>query len=198
MSGSHVSLPALDIEREQREINDLIAALQRYKPNGKATKDQIPSTSASTTPKCAPSKAGRGRPPKNKEVPSSPAAPVSETFCAPGFETIIECLNKLNSQNQKLFNRVSELDSTVKEQNKIIESLQTRIDNNSESENGDNECSPATPDKELLNTVVKWVEKIEDNINSHLLLCRGPAVAAKIAESTRNGVIDLEKIKAEI
>ena len=42
------------------------------------------------------------------------------------------------------------------------------------------------------------MEKIENNINSHLLLCRGPAVATKIADSTRNGVIDLEKIKAEI
>ena len=162
------------------------------------TKDQIPSTSASTTPKCAPSRAGRGRPPKNKEAPSSPAVPVSETLCASGLEIIIECLNRLNSQNHKLSNRVSELDSTVKEQNKIIESLQTRLENNSESENRDNEGSPATSDKDLLNTVVKRVNKIEDNIISHLLLCRGPAVSAKIEESTRNGVIDLEKIKAEI
>ena len=119
MSDGHVSLPALDLEREQREINDLIASLQRYKPTGKATKDQISSTSVPTTPKYAPSRVARGRPPKkeNKEVPSSPAAPVGET-CAAGFELIIECLNRLNSQNQKLSNRVSELDIIV-EKNKI-------------------------------------------------------------------------------
>ena len=200
MSDGHVSLPALDIEREQREINDLIASLQRYKPTGKATKDQIPSTSVSTTPKCAPSKALRGRPAKkeNRDVPSSPAAPVGETLCAAGFELVIECLIRLNSQNQKLSNRVSELDIIVKEQNKVIEFLQTRLETSGESVNRANEGSPAAPENELLSTVVKRVEKIENNINSHLLLCRGPAVADKIADSTSNGVIDLEKIKAEI
>ena len=46
--------------------------------------------------------------------------------------------------------------------------------------------------------MVKRVEKIEENINSHLILCRGPSVIDKIATSTVNGVIDLEKVKAEI
>ena len=45
---------------------------------------------------------------------------------------------------------------------------------------------------------MKRVEKIEKNINSHLLLCRGPAVGGKIDPSTVNGVVDLDKVKAEI
>ena len=198
MSGGHVSLPALDIEREQKEIDVLIASLQQYKPAGRRIKEQTPTTSTSTTPKSVPSKPGRGRPPKNREVTSSPAVAAEETVCAAGFELVIECLNRLNSQNQKLFNRVSELDNLVKEQNKTIESLQTRSEPNSESVQAVNGGSSPASDIELLTTVVKRVEKIEDNINSHLLICRGPAVTAKIAASTRNGTVDLERVKAEI
>ena len=68
-----------------------------------------------------------GRPPRNKEVPSSPVVPVGDDLSENSLELVIKCLNKQNSQNQKLFNLVTELDSKVQEQNKTIETLQQSI-----------------------------------------------------------------------
>ena len=196
MSGSHVSLPALDIEREQKEIDMLIATLQQYRPATRNTRDSNSATCNSSTPKSAPAKPGRGRPAKNKEVPSSPVVPVPEFLPANSFEVIIDCLNKLNSQNQKLSKRVTELDEIVKEQSKTIETLQTKVTSSAATD--PSTVDVPAPANELFNTVVKRVEKIEDNINLHLLLCRGPAVTSKITDSTVNNVVDLEKVKAEI
>ena len=196
MSGSHVSLPALDIEREQKVIDSLITSLQQYKPTRKNTRDL--NCAASTTPKSAPTKAGRGRPLRNKEVPSSPVVPVDDDLSENSIELVIECLNKLNSQNQKLFNLVTELDSKVQEQNKTIETLHTKIASCAEKSPSPSDSSSSPPVNELFSTVVKRVNKIEENINSHLLLCRGPAVINKIADSKVNGVVDLDKVKAEV
>ena len=198
MSGSHVSLPALDIEREQQVIDSLITSLQQYKPTRRSSRDLNSAASAATTPKSAPLKAGRGRPPKNKEVPSSPVVPVGDALCENSLELVIECLNKLNSQNQKLFNLVTELDSKVQEQNKTIETLNTKIASCVEKIPSPSDDASPPPTNELFSTVVKRVNKIEENINSHLLLCRGPAVIKKITDSKVNGVVDLDKVKAEI
>ena len=125
MSGSHVNLPVLDIERKQHVIDSLITSLQQYKPTRRNTRDL--NSAASTTPKSAPTKAGRGRPPRNKEVTSSPVVHAGDDLSENSLELVIECLNKLNSQNQKLFTLVTELDSKVQEQNRTIETLHTRI-----------------------------------------------------------------------
>ena len=196
MSGSHINLPALNIEREQSEINALITSLQQYRPSTRSARDLNSSTSNSNTPKSAPVKSGRGRPPKNKEVPSSPVVNAAEALCPNSFDLIIECLNKLNSQNQILINKVAELDSIVQEQGKTIETLQTRVVSSTTTAALTSDI-PA-PSKELYSTVVKRVEKIEENINSHLLLCCGTTVTNKIESSSTNNVVDLEKIKAEI
>ena len=196
MSGSHVSLPALDIERGQKVIDSLITSLQQYKPTRKNTRDL--KSAASTTPKSAPTKAGRGRPPRNKEVPSSPVVLAGDDLSENSLELVIECLNKLNSQNQKLFNFVTELDSKVQEQNKTIGTLHTKIASCAEKSPSPSDSSSSPPVNELFSTVVKKVNKIEENINSHLLLCRGPAVINKIADSKVNGVGDLDKVKAEV
>ena len=199
MSGSHVSLPALDIEREQKEIDSLITALQQYKPASRSSRASNSSNHGAVTPKSGPSKNGRGRPPKNKEVvPSSPVIPVGESFCENSVELIIECINKLNAQNQKLSNQVTELHSIVIEQSKTIDSLKAKIDSPPEIEQSSNSSNVSSPANEIFATVVKRVEKIEQNINSHLLICRGPEVTNKIASSTVNGVADIDKIKAEI
>ena len=198
MSGSHVNLPALDLEREQSEISALIASLQHYKPSTRSTSDSNSSNSNSTTPKSAPVRNGRGRQARSKDVPvpSSPVVHAADALCPNSFELIIECLNKLNSQNQKLISRVTELDAVVQEQNKTIETLEEKVNSGNTTDSSTSDI-PA-PSKELYSTVVKRVEKIEENLNSHLLLCRGPAVTNKITSSTVNGIIDLEKIKAEI
>ena len=200
MSGRHVSLPALDIEREQKEIDSLIASLQQYKPASRSKKESHSSNSVTPTPKVGSTKNGRGRPPKNKEVLASPGPVVCVGDSSNGnsLELIVECLNKLNAQNQRLSNRVSELDSIVSEQNKTIESLKTKVDSLPEIGQSPSDSNSLAPEKELFTTVVKRVEKIEQNINSHLLICRGPTVISKIVSSTVDGVADIDKIKAEI
>ena len=84
----------------------------------------------------------------------------------------------------------------MQEQSKTIEILQTQTVSSDVTD--PSTIDAPAPANELFNTVVKRVEKIEENINSHLLLCRGPAVANKIADSTVNNVVDLQKVKAEI
>ena len=169
MSGSHVSLPALDIEREQQEINSLIAALQQYKPASRNNKEPNSTNSATLTPKTGPPRTGRGRPPK-KDVPSSPVVPVGESLCPTSVELIIECLNKLNAQNQKLSNQVHELHSIVIEQNKTIESLNSKIDSRPETDQSPSSVVSPDSGNEIFDTVVKRVEKIEQNLHSHLLI----------------------------
>ena len=196
MTGSHINLPALDIEHEQNEIDSLIASLQQFQPAAARNRDSNSSGSTSSTAKTAQGKATRGRPPRARDVPSSPVVSASASLCTDSFELIIQCLNKLNSQNQKLINRVTELDSVVQDQNKTIETLQTQVASSVTPNIPPVDAS--VPTNELFTTVVKRVEKIEENINSHLLLCRGPTVTNKIDNSTTNNVVDLEKIKAEI
>ena len=200
MSGSHISLPALDIEREQKEIDSLIASLKQYKPATKnANKDCNSSASAAVTPKSNTSRTVRGRAAKSRENHSSPVVPDTDSsLSANSFELIIDYLTRLNSQNQKLLNRVTELDAIVIEQNKNIDILKTKIDSRVEKDHSPGENFSPAPASEIFSTVVKRVEKIEKSINSPLLLCRGPAVGGKIDSSTVNGVVDLDKVKAEI
>ena len=95
----------------------------------------------------------------------------------------------------KLFNRVSELHLLVNEQSKKIEDLEKapNADSTHTQLNSD-----ASAKDDLLSNVAKRVEKIENNINSHVLLCRGPKVSTKIASSTVEGVANIDLIKGEI
>ena len=103
--------------------------MKQYKPATKNTnKDCNSSASAATTPKSSTSRTVRGRAAKSKENHSSPVVPDTDSLSANSFELITDCLNRLNSQNQKLLNRVTELDAVVIEQNKNIEILKTKID----------------------------------------------------------------------
>ena len=206
MSPGHSELPALDVDQEQREIAALIESLKNFVPHSKGNSETCSSNSSSSTPKSVSSKPGRGRPSKNREVLSSPT--LAAASCWSGFDLVIDCLTKLNTQNERLINRVSELDSVIQEQNRTIESLKIKVESHIEK---DSSSSPSPSDdhpivvppapsdhRELLQTVVERVEKIEVNINSHFLLCRGPAVSSKIAASTDDGFVNLDKIKAEL
>ena len=111
------------------------------------------------------------------------------------FEVIIECLQKLNDRNKVLTNRVFELDSKVQEQNGKIDELSAKLaSSTNDSESVDSREIGKVSDrmKKLENEV------LEGNIHSHFLLCRGPKVVSKIQETTDNGVINLNQIKAEL
>ena len=86
----------------------------------------------------------------------------------------------------------------MQEQNKTIETLHAKITSCVEKSPSPSDGSSTPPVNEIFSTVVKKVNKIEKNINSHLLLCLDPTVTNKIADSMVNGVVDLDKVKAEI
>ena len=46
--------------------------------------------------------------------------------------------------------------------------------------------------------VVERIDKIENNVNSRLLICKGPVVAEKIKSFTRGKSTDFDKIKAHL
>ena len=50
----------------------------------------------------------------------------------------------------------------------------------------------------ILSSVVERVERIEDNLSSRLLICRGPSVSELISSLTESGITDLEKVKGQL
>ena len=50
----------------------------------------------------------------------------------------------------------------------------------------------------ILSSVVERVERIEDNLSSRLLICRGPSVSELISSLTESGIRDLEKVKGQL
>ena len=208
MAGSHVFL---NIEKEEEEIEKLIQFLLEYKPPPKA--DNCSNSPAVKTPvnsKAKPLKSSRGRP--KLHPPSSPVVGSSDgNIFQSSYETIIQCLQKLNDRNKALHNRVIELDSQISAQNKKIEDL-TRSggeDGNGGLENSSSNLQISEVTERIkklennahdsvLNKVSKRIEKLENNVNSHLLLCTGSEIMSKIDETTVNGVTDLDQIKAEL
>lgn len=197
MAGSHV---VVDVEREEKEIDSLIEFLLQYQPTPKLNK--LPDSPVTRTPRENISKIakGPGRPRKNSTTAeSSQLSPVVESKEAgikqSNFEVIIECLQKLNNRNKVLSNRVVELDSQLLAQEKKIEELNAKIASNSND-------SDSADSREIIKVTdrVKKLEKevLEGNIHSHFLLCRGPKVVSKIQESTENGVVNINQIKAEL
>ena len=90
-----------------------------------------------------------------------------------GFDMILDCLAKLNVQNEKRLYRVAELDSVIQKANKTIENLKVKVESRSESDSSPNDNHPIvvppipSEHDKLLQTVVERVEKTEGNINSH-------------------------------
>ena len=199
MAGSHVGFSVLSIEEEQKEIDKLISSLLEYKP---ATKDNssphINSPQQKSTPVAASKIArNRGRPPKPKPVSSSSPVETETSHgnrILPSMELIITCMEKLNNQNKILINKVIDLESVVQNQ-----CSKGPTENNTENPSVSETAAPSSPvSSAVIKSVVEKVYKIEENLNSRLLICRGPTVSRKIAASTENSQIDFGKLKAEL
>ena len=196
MAGSHLSLPDFDVEKEQRDIDQLIQSLIKFKPSDVANKE------ISVTPRSTRHKA-RGRPPSKSSAADTPSSPAGNAPLLSIRDLFVECLNRINNQNKFLVNKVANLESVVLEQNCKIEELKSvtlnRESLNRQCDNQDTSSpSSRSPSHSVLSRVVERVEKIENSINSHMLLCRGPTVSSKITSLTENGAPNLEKIKAEL
>ena len=202
MAGSHIGSTVLNIEEEQKEIDELISSLLDYKPASKDTPViQRGSPKARNTPTTAnKSTKGRGRPPRTKPpVPArSPSLP-QDTIAPPEIPSmglLITCIEKLNNQNKVLLNRVKELDAKVESQ---CSSGPLNSVNNIASSEVSVSPTPQTPvSSDVLKSVVEKVDKIEDSINSRILICRGPEVSKKIISVTENSAIDFGKLKAQL
>ena len=201
MEGSHVGPAFIDIGREQEEIDKLIDTLLDFKPV-KRKNSQV--NSSSPGPRSSPlpvakSIRGRGRPPKTRQSgpshsPSS-ASVADDGASLPAVDLLIECVQKLSNHNKVLLNKVSELESLVrdlsqrKQESVIAESLSTS------TRPQDTQVAVSSS---ILSSVVERVERIEDNLSSRLLICRGPSVSELISSLTESGITDLEKVKGQL
>ena len=201
MEGSHVGPAFIDIGREQEEIDKLIDTLLDFKPV-KRKNSQV--NSSSPGPRSSPlpvakSIRGRGRPPKTRQsgVSHSPSSVsvADDSASLPAVDLLIECVQKLSNQNKVLLNKVSELESLVrdlsqrKQESVIAENLSTSTRP---------QDSQVAVSSSILSSVVERVERIEDNFSSRLLICRGPSVSELISSLTESGIADLEKVKGQL
>ena len=115
MTSSHVDFNLDDLRVEQEGIDKLIESLLSFK---------AASTSNSLLQRCESENSaspvhgrgkGPGRPKSNKSsstrTPSSPSPSLAE---GSSLSTVIQCLNKLNVQNKRLFDYVGVLSENVK------------------------------------------------------------------------------------
>ena len=107
--------------------------------------------------------------PPSSPVPSGSTSGIS-------LDAVVECLNKINDQNKQLLNFVEVLADKVEKNTSAV---------NTTTSQGEN------PQPIEWNTVLEGVtnriEKIEQNLNSNTLICRGPTVEGLIVEFTVAG-----------
>ena len=198
MASSHLSFGEINIEEEQKEIDRLVKLLLEYKPKKKIDSEHQARDNSPghlLTPKATSGTKGRGRPAKARANTALSSHSVSDTGAEssdpPSFELLVECIEKINNQNKILLNKVSELDSRIRE------SGSTQPSSDPESSASAEPSSSASLNLNFKSMSEK-VDKIESNLNSRLLICRGPTVTRKITSHSRSSTTELEKIKAEL
>ena len=197
----------IDIDKEQKEIDDLIQSLLQFKPTKKS--NETPSVPVNqNTPKNPAKRAtrGAGRATKNASVSESPllspSVVSSDTFPASHYHGLfLECMTRINNQNKSLIGKVNDLNQRVVEQSQKIETLEANIVNGPPTVPAAIvDVPPPKPEisQRLIENVVNRVDKIEENLNSQVLLCRGPTVTTKISSFTEGSNPNLQRIKAEV
>ena len=196
MDGRHLNFNfnLEDLKSEQVDIDKLIDGLLN---NNSATTSSSGSTlqqrrgsEVATTPISGPVRGrGPGRPRTsrvpNPRPPTSPAPVLSENS---PLSAIIECLNKINTQNKRLLDIVEGISDKV-ESGSVLDS---------ESNGTMSEAVRGSEVSGLFTNVNSRLDKIEQNINQTTLICRGPAVESLIKDSSSGEKPDLERLRGEI
>ena len=104
------------------------------------------------------------------------------------LDAVVDCLNKLNAQNKRLLNLVERLTESVNKHNSNchVESLPTP-----------KEDVVTRNQTAVLGSVSNRLEKIEQDMNSNVLICRGPGVSEFISHSTASTAVNHERLKGD-
>ena len=211
-----------EIGKEQEAINTLIESLLKYKiersdssgVKNKSLNSSTPITSRLRSTHKPTSQKSNGNSPLSVPVASS-----SESEFP--INLIVECFGRLNNQNRVLAARVDELQILINKQDEIIKDIRKSVpvrspslpnltpdnltpnvitpDLTSSNNTRDNpDLAAVVPSSKTIDSVVERVERLENNINSRILLCRGPAVAPIINSSTINNTINSDLLKAKL
>ena len=130
-------------------------------------------------------KKGRGPPAKVSVPPSSPVPSGSTSGIS--LDAVMKCLNKINDQNKQLLNFVEVLADKVEKNTSAVNTTISQGENPQPIERN-------TP----LGGVTNHLEKIEHNLNSNTLICRGPTVEGLIVEFRAGGSTNLERLKSKV
>ena len=193
MATRHDDFCVDNVVEEQQTIDDLISSIISFtptfipNPEGVQRRKSVESAGTSSTslrtssPLSTQTRKARGRPPKAAVYPPSPLPSIPANNIS--YDTVIECLKKLNEQSKNLL--------------KCVQVLYDKIERNSVGTvtNTPNEEAPKT----VLEGVSKSLEKIENNLNSNILFCRGPTVESLIADNTNETTPpNLERLKGKV
>ena len=188
MGSRHLDFTIQDIHDEQRSIDGIVKSLLNFTPgavsSSSANKNNENLTSGARTP--IPGTRGRGRP-RTKLPSGSPSQ--SKPVSGPTLESVIECLNKLNSQNKRLLNFVDYLSEKVEKY---------ACTHAAADDGAPNEIREPSSENNVLQNVNNRLEKIEQNLNSNILICRGAGVPQLIAGSADGNSTNFERLKGEV
>ena len=196
MDGRHVEVTLESIREEQLSIDRLINALLESSiaaPDGdlqrnshvNGSRSPALSTPLVKTRKTANSNKSQGQQPS---ISTSTSSPLS-TNKKHSYESVVNCLNKLNDQNKRLFSFVENIA-------KNVESI--KQENSSETRPIEESTQAPPTQNAAIESVSVRLERIEQNLNSNILVCRGPTVSNLIAEATTGTSTNLLSLKGEI
>ena len=193
METRHIDFSFEDLKAEQDSIDKIIDTLLNSNPpfsSGSLLQQRRESgVSTSASPVRGRGTRGPGRPKGTRttttRTPSSPTAETPETL---SLLAVIQCLNKINVQNKRLL--------------EFVEVISNKVENTN-TPNAETNVAPIVSDgnsttSQSLAVVSDRLEKIEQNINSTTLICRGSVVEDLLKDSLTGESPNLERLKGEI
>ena len=189
MDGSHVGFTLADIEKEQDSIDRMIDQLLNYNPDIAVGAFPVAENLSGNNSPIAktpvlPAKRGRGRPPKVNVTGTRPSSPLPRsTGNQLHLDYLVQCLNKINLQNRKLVQH--------------IHALSAKID--------DKKCdcvkTTEVPSEVQVSTnsdISERLDRLEQNQNSNVLICRGPEVQVLLEQVKVGSSVNYDRLKGNL